>query len=134
MSDDPRTTAIGLDYFCDRQEELWRMADADVLRCAARELELIGFRHSDNGIDGQVHRFEDAYPLYDDHYLDHRETLKCWLQQHLQNVHPAGRRGLHNYNSQDHAMMSGLLAAGLKIQGTGNDPWSINTDQEYAEG
>ena len=39
---------------------------------------------------------------------------------------------MHKYNNQDHAMMTGLLAARNILGGTFN-LWRINTDAEYAE-
>ena len=80
-----------------------------------------------------MHRSLDAYPIYDGTYRQHRETLKAWLAESLLNAYPAGRKGLHNYNSQDHAMMSATLNVRNALEGTRFDPWSVNAEQEYAE-
>jgi hypothetical protein len=80
-----------------------------------------------------VHRSLDTYPVYDDAYRRHRETLKAWIGSSFSNVQPAGRKGLHNYNSQDHAMMTATMAVRNQVEGTRFDAWSVNTEQEYAE-
>ena len=51
----------------------------------------------------------------------------------LDNLQTIGRNGLHRYNNQDHAMLTGLLAVRNLMQGERNDLWSVNTDQEYHE-
>jgi hypothetical protein len=50
----------------------------------------------------------------------------------LPNLHCAGRNGMHRYDNQDHAMLSGILAAG-NVMGAAHDLWSVNTDGEYLE-
>jgi protoporphyrinogen oxidase len=109
------------------------MDDAAVLAEAAAELREIGLSDGAAPPDGIVTRVLDAYPVYDGRYAEHRRVLKSWIATHLRNVHPAGRKGLHNYNSQDHAMMTALLAVRNAQEGTAFDVWSVNTDQEYAE-
>jgi hypothetical protein len=39
---------------------------------------------------------------------------------------------MHKYNNQDHAMMTGLLAA-RNILGGHFDVWKVNSDAEYHE-
>ena len=41
--------------------------------------------------------------------------------------------GLHRYNNQDHAMLTGMYAARNAIHGETNDLWSVNADLEYHE-
>jgi hypothetical protein len=41
---------------------------------------------------------------------------------------------MHKYNNQDHAMMTGLLAALNIIRGEAAfDVWAVNEDAEYSE-
>jgi hypothetical protein len=51
----------------------------------------------------------------------------------LANLQTIGRNGLHRYNNQDHAMMTGMLAVENLLDGAQNDIWSVNTDDEYHE-
>jgi hypothetical protein len=48
------------------------------------------------------------------------------------NLQLVGRNGLHKYNNQDHAMMTGLLAA-RNVTGGSYDLWRVNSDAEYLE-
>jgi protoporphyrinogen oxidase len=126
-------TVLGLEYFCTRGTPPWSLPDAEVVALASRELHALGLSPDPAPRPGRVHRSLDAYPVYDGAYRAHRETLKAWLATGLRNAFPAGRKGLHNYNSQDHAMMSATLNVRNALEGTRFDPWSVNTEQEYAE-
>ena len=49
-------------------------------------------------------------------------------------LHLVGRNGMHKYNNQDHAMMTGMLTALNILAGeTLYDVWDVNEDAEYAE-
>ncbi|TAL81346.1 MAG: FAD-dependent oxidoreductase, partial [Beijerinckiaceae bacterium] len=49
-------------------------------------------------------------------------------------LHLVGRNGMHKYNNQDHAMMTGLLTAANIIAGEPiYDVWHVNEDAEYGE-
>jgi hypothetical protein len=44
-----------------------------------------------------------------------------------------GRNGLHRYNNQDHAMLTGMLSVRNMMFGEQNDLWVVNAEQEYHE-
>jgi hypothetical protein len=49
-------------------------------------------------------------------------------------MHFVGRNGMHKYNNQDHAMMTGMLTARNIIAGaTLYDVWAVNEEAEYLE-
>ena len=133
MVADEGQTCLGMEYFCSRGDQLWEMSDSDLVKLAMRELETIGIARAGECIDGCVVRMPNAYPVYDQHYRQQRDTIKAWLGESLKNVFPCGRGGLHNYNSQDHAMMTAILAVRNMDQGLQADVWAVNTDEEYAE-
>lgn len=133
MVADPRQTCLGLEYFCSRDDDLWALADEELVRLAVRELGVIALVDEERCVRGSVTRVRDAYPVYDGDYLKHRGTIRAWLEHNLTNVFPAGRGGLHNYNSQDHAMITALLSVRNALEGTDFDVWAINTEEEYAE-
>ena len=67
-----------------------------------------------------------------------RATASTWrvireFVDGLENFQSVGRNGLHRYNNQDHAMLTGMLAVRNAVLGQQNDLWSVNTDQEYHE-
>jgi protoporphyrinogen oxidase len=130
---DSSKTSLGLEYFCFEGDNFWTMSDADLIELGRREIETIGLVKSSEVIDGCVVRMPKAYPVYDDHYQNHLRVIREWLQT-LTNLELAGRNGMHKYNTQDHSMMTALLAA-RNILGLGHfDTWKVNTDAEYHEG
>ena len=74
-----------------------------------------------------------AYPVYDSELP--RASGRCVREfvDGLENLQTIGRNGLHRYNNQDHAMLTGMLAVRNAVLGEQNDLWSVNTDQEYHE-
>ena len=73
-----------------------------------------------------------AYPVYDSDYREHLEVVREYVDG-LENLQTIGRNGLHRYNNQDHAMLTGMLAVRNLMLGERNDLWSVNTEQEYHE-
>ncbi len=132
MVPDAARSSLGLEYFCAEGDDLWRMADADLVALATRELEHIGLVRGADVEDGCVVRVPKAYPVYDASYRDHLAVVRGWVDG-LANVQTIGRNGLHRYNNQDHAMVTGMLAVRNLLDGETHDLWSVNTDQEYHE-
>ena len=129
---DPSKSSLGLEYFCFEGDDLWTMSDEDLIALGRREIDQIGLVKASDVIDGCVVRMPKAYPVYDDLYQKHVQTVRDWLAN-LGNLTLAGRNGMHKYNNQDHSMMTALLAA-RNILGQGPfDPWKVNTDAEYHE-
>jgi protoporphyrinogen oxidase len=131
MVSDPATTCLGVEYFCQQGDGLWSMSDRDLVALATGELSAIGLIESKSVIDGRVVRVPKAYPVYDRGYLDALHAVRAYFQK-FDNLQLAGRNGLHKYNNQDHAMVTGILAA-RALLGHRADPWLINVDQEYHE-
>ena len=125
-------TSLGLEYFCNEGDELWKMADADLVELGKRELEHIGLALAADIEDGCVFRVPKAYPIYDSQYQDYLAIVKDFVGS-LKNCQTIGRNGLHRYNNQDHAMVTGIISVRNIIFGEKNDLWSVNTDQEYHE-
>lgn len=132
MVPDATKTGLGLEYFCDEGDALWNRPDDELVDMAKRELEKIGLARADEVSDGCVFRMPKAYPVYDSVYAQHLESVKKHLAT-FENLQTIGRNGLHRYNNQDHAMVTGMLAARNIVFGESNDVWSVNTDQEYHE-
>jgi protoporphyrinogen oxidase len=132
MVPDPTKTSLGLEYFCTEEDELWNMSDADLVELGRRELGHIGLASSADIEDGCVFRVSKAYPIYDSDYRDYLAIVREFLGS-LENYQTIGRNGLHRYNNQDHAMLTGMLAVRNLIHGENHNLWSVNTDQEYHE-
>ena len=135
MVPDPDTACYGMEYFCNAGDDTWAMADADLIARAKQEIGRLGLARPEDIIDGSVVRQPKAYPVYDDTYKINVDTINEGLAERFTNLHLAGRNGMHKYNNQDHAMMTGILTAKNIIAGTDAfDVWTVNEDAEYHEG
>jgi protoporphyrinogen oxidase len=131
----PDFDCFGLEYFCFEGDGLWSSTDAELVDLARRELVKIGLVEAGDVLDGKVVRQKKAYPVYDDAYATHVETIRRTLDRDYPNLHVVGRNGMHKYNNQDHAMMTAMLTvrnilAGRRVY----DVWNVNQDAEYHEG
>jgi protoporphyrinogen oxidase len=131
MVPDPKLTSLGMEYFCFEGDGLWTATDHDLADLAVREAEQIGLITRAEVQDAFVVRMPKAYPIYDQDYQRHVETIRAWVCQ-FHNLQPVGRNGMHHYNNQDHSMMTAMLAA-KNIQGGRFDCWKVNTEAEYHE-
>jgi len=132
MVPDPSQTSLGLEYFCTEGDKVWTMADADLIAMGRREIDRIGLARYEDVVDGCVVRVEKAYPVYDSEYREYLGVVREFIDG-LENCQTIGRNGLHRYNNQDHAMVTGMLAVRNLVLGEHHDLWSVNTDQEYHE-
>jgi len=132
MVPDPTKSSLGLEYFCNEGDALWSMADDELIELGKRELERVGLARAADVEDGCVFRVEKAYPVYDSDYERYLQTLRDFVGE-LDNFQTLGRNGLHRYNNQDHAMLTGMLAVRNLQNGEHHDLWAVNADQEYHE-
>ena len=132
MVPDAAKTSLGLEYFCSENDGLWNMPDAELIELGKRELEQIGLARAADIEDGCVFRNDKAYPVYDAGYRDCLATVRAFVDG-LANLQTIGRNGLHRYNNQDHAMLTGALAARNLLFDQHNDLWIVNTEPEYHE-
>ncbi len=132
MVPDLNKTSLGLEYFCVRGGEFWNTPDDELVEIGKREVERIGLAPYSDIEDGCVVRVSHAYPIYDSAYREQLDVIRRFVDG-LENFKTIGRNGLHRYNNQDHAMLTGMLAVRNLILGEKNDLWSVNTEQEYHE-
>lgn len=134
MVPDPEMSCLGLEYFCFEEDGLWRASDADLIALAKTEIAKIGLMAAEDIVDATVVRQEKAYPVYDEVYQSNLECIRAELHLRFPNLHLVGRNGMHKYNNQDHAMMTGLLTAMNILAGEiRHDVWRVNEDAEYCE-
>lgn len=134
MVPDASLTCYGLEYFCFEGDEFWRRDDKDLIATAIDEMVKLGLASRDDIKDGCVIRQPKAYPVYDEAYQDHIDTMKEELARAYPNLHLVGRNGMHKYNNQDHAMMTAMLTVENIVAGKPlYDVWRVNQDAEYHE-
>jgi len=126
-------TCLGLEYFVTEGDELWSMADEDLVELGKRELDALGIAQTQYVEAGYVVRVPKAYPVYDEDYRANVDVLREWLRDNAPNVHPIGRNGMHKYNNQDHSMYTAMLTVESIVDGVPHDVWSVNVEEEYHE-
>lgn len=131
MVPDLRTTSLGMEYFCGEGDELWSLSDVELVALARRELDRLRLARGADVEDGVVVRQSQAYPVYDHGYAEHLRVIRRFLAT-LDNLQTIGRNGLHRYDNQDHAMLTGMLAARNLLR-EDHDLWSVNTERSYYE-
>ncbi|HEY0369937.1 MAG TPA: NAD(P)/FAD-dependent oxidoreductase [Chthoniobacterales bacterium] len=134
MVPDPELACYGLEYFCFEHDGLWDSSDEQLIELAKKELMQIGLAKEGDVLDGTVVRQKKAYPVYDDNYATHVNTIREELDARYPNLHLVGRNGMHKYNNQDHAMMTAMLCVENILADTQlYDLWQVNGDAEYHE-
>jgi protoporphyrinogen oxidase len=132
MVPDPSKASVGLEYFCFKGDELWEMADDDLVELAKRELAQLNLVDPSKVERGFVTRVPLAYPMYDADYAERVETIKAWLAP-ISNLQQVGRNGLHRYNNSDHSMLTAMRAVDNLLHGAGHDIWAVNAESVYHE-
>ena len=132
MVPDPRFTMLGLEYFCFEGDAMWSASDDELITIAKKELAMLGLASCTEVVDGIVVRQRKAYPMYDHNYRSNVARVREFLESAAGNLQVAGRNGMHKYDNQDHAMLTGLMAA-RNVMGRSFDLWRVNSDAEYLE-
>src|ERR1017187_4402886 len=133
MVADPNHTWIGLEYFCNEGDELWRKSDAEMMALAKEEMLRLDIVDPSEVLDATGIRMEKTYPAYFGSY-DRFPEIREYLDK-FENLFLVGRNGMHKYNNQDHSMLTAMvavdnIAAGIVAK---DNLWAVNTEQEYHE-
>ncbi len=133
MVKDPNTVWLGVEYFCNKQDEMWQMSDQTLQQMAADELNEIGLIDKNDVLDAVVIRMEKAYPSYYGTYAGF-EVVKDFLSQ-FENLYPIGRNGMHKYNNSDHSMLTAMTAVENIVNDISDKSniWAVNTEEDYHE-
>ena len=133
---DKKNCWIGLEYFCNENDELWNKSNKELIELAKEELLKLKLTNSDAFLDSTILREPKTYPAYFDSY-ENIDTLINYVNK-INNLFLIGRNGMHKYNNQDHSMLSGFRAAEIIANNQVNakskeELWKINVEQEYHE-
>ena len=133
MVNDPSTVWLGLEYFCNETDDIWKTADDRLIAFATEELSRIGIIEAVDVLDSTVLRMEKTYPAYFGTYNRFAE-LRSYVDGY-ENLFLVGRNGMHRYNNQDHSMLTAMVAVDNIIAGEIDKArlWAINTETEYHE-
>lgn len=124
---------LGLEYFCNEGDELWKKSDQEMIDFAAAELERIDIIEKSAVLDATVIRVPKTYPAYFGTY-DQFDLLREYLSQ-FANLFLLGRNGMHKYNNQDHSMLTAMIAVDNLVEGRVDQSniWAVNTEEDYHE-
>jgi protoporphyrinogen oxidase len=130
---DKDTIWIGMEYFCNEGDSLWRRSDPTFIKFAIGELEKMGIADKQDVLDTTIVRMLKTYPAYFGSY-DHFSVIRKFTDQ-IENLFLIGRNGMHKYNNQDHSMLAAMVAVDNIVGNvkTKDNIWSVNTELEYQE-
>jgi protoporphyrinogen oxidase len=133
MVADPGKVWIGLEYFCNDTDALWRKTDAEMIELAKSELASMNILDNQDVLDATVIRMPKTYPAYFGSYSRFPEVIS-WVNE-FDNLFLVGRNGMHKYNNQDHSMLTAMTAVDNIIANvrSRDNLWALNTEQEYHE-
>ncbi len=133
MVAEPGKVWIGLEYFCNDTDALWRKSDEEMIELAKAELASMNMLEPQDVQDATVIRMEKTYPAYFGTYARFPEVIS-WVNQ-FDNLFLVGRNGMHKYNNQDHSMLTAMTAVDNIIGNVRSreNLWALNTEQEYHE-
>lgn len=133
VKDYENTVWLGLEYFCDENDDMWNTKDEEFINFAKKELAQIKIIKEADVLDGCVVRVPKAYPGYFGTYKEF-DVIKNFVNKY-ENLFLIGRNGMHKYNNMDHSMLTAITAVDNIIKGikTKENIWSVNTEQEYHE-
>jgi len=126
-------TAISAEYFTFENDNLWNASNKSMIDLAINELIEIGLIKKRGEIEkAWVVREAQAYPVNYVGFQEHLDLLRSAVDR-FTNFYSIGRAGMHKYINQDHALLSGILAARnyLKLPGSPYALWDINVDSDY---
>lgn len=134
MVEKPEETVwIGLEYFCNENDEYWNMSDREFIKFATDELEKMNIIKKDDVLDSHRERVKKAYPAYFDTYSEIDKLIK-YINE-FDNLYCIGRNGQHRYNNMDHSMVTAFETT-KNIKNNINNKeniWNVNTEKEYHE-
>ncbi|MEX1307759.1 MAG: NAD(P)/FAD-dependent oxidoreductase [Eubacteriales bacterium] len=127
------TVWIGLEYFCQEGDDMWKASDKDFMAFAEDEAVKIGLIEAGSVLDSVRINVEKAYPAYFGTYKDF-DKIKNYLDG-FANLFCIGRNGQHRYNNMDHSMLTAIEAATIAASGSTDKTrlWQINAEAEYHE-
>jgi len=130
---DPAKVWIGLEFFCNETDAVWKLGDAEMARLAIDEAARIGILKAEDVEDSHVVRMPKTYPAYFGSY-NRFDVIRGFLDRFV-NLFLVGRNGMHKYNNQDHSMLTAMTAVENIVNGiaTKENIWAINTEMDYHE-
>lgn len=134
VKDINNTISLGLEYFCNENDNFWNKTDEELKKQAIEELiKMNVITENTKIIDYHVEKVPKAYPAYFDSYKDFN-IVKDYLNK-INNLYCIGRNGQHRYNNMDHSMLCAVTCIDNILNNikSKDNIWNINTEEQYHE-
>lgn len=134
VKDVENTVWIGLEYFCDENDEFWNMSEEECVEMAVDELiKMEVISDKSNVLDSHREKVKKAYPAYFDTYSEIDKVIQ--YLDNFENLYCVGRNGQHRYNNMDHSMATSFetvrnIMADIPSK---DNIWRVNTEKDYHE-
>lgn len=131
--DNINKTMIGLEYFCDENDDFWCSDNNKLINLSIEEANKVGILNKENVLKSTIARISKAYPAYFGSYKNINKLIE--YLNNIDNLYCIGRNGQHRYNNMDHSMLTAIECVNL-INHKKTDKkliWKINTKQEFLE-
>lgn len=127
------TVWLGLEYFCNENDEFWNMTDFERINFAVNELVNMKIINNEDVLDFHIEKVKKAYPAYFDTYKDIDKIIN-YINK-FDNLYCVGRNGQHRYNNMDHSMVTSFETAKNIINNIKDKSniWNVNTEKEFHE-
>ena len=133
MVPDPDKACVGLEYFCFAGDDLWNMADEDLVALADRRARAARARE-EPARSSAASRLACRRPIRSTTPTtpSASSVIRAWLET-IENLQQVGRNGLHRYNNSDHSMLTAMRAVDNIVTGSQHDIWDVNAESVYHE-
>ncbi len=129
MVPDPTKTTLGLEYFCNENDDFWNQSEEELIAKGKEELEKLNIVEEHAVSDALIFKIPHAYPVYFTGYREPLETVKHYLST-FGNLQTIGRGGMYNYSYMYDSILTGLMAARNAL-GSNLDIWQLNGDEDH---
>lgn len=133
VKDAKNTIWIGLEYFCNENDDFWNMSDKECADFAINELIKMDIIDKEDVLDWHREKVKKAYPAYFDTYNQIDKVIK-YLNK-FDNLYCIGRNGQHRYNNMDHSMLCAFETVDVILNNKKDKTsiWNVNTEKDYHE-
>lgn len=133
MVKDKGNVWLGLEYFCNEEDALWRMNNKELADLAIMELSKLEIIKVDDVLDHVIIKVEKTYPAYFGSYSNF-DVIREFTDTYA-NLYLIGRNGMHRYNNMDHSMLTAMRAVQNIVENSHkkDNIWNINVEKDYGE-
>ncbi len=115
-------TILCVEMTCDRDSDFYNLNNKELFERVIGDVEKTGFLKREEVKEYFTFRMHGIYPVYDLEFRKNLTTILDYIDK-FNNFMTLGRRGLFNYNNQDHCMDMAFKAAAHIISNSSMAQW-----------